>query len=88
MVTDKYIELITKFVNHTIDVKEFEVIYLDMFKKEQTEMSKDEYLILDSLFSDVDMFCPDSDLFEDGDLTESDLLNSAKRALKKLIDKS
>ena len=39
--------------------------------------------MLESLFEDVDAFCPDSELLEEGDMSESELRESARRALEK-----
>lgn len=86
MGVNKYIELITKFIDNTIDAKEFEQSFLEMFKTEQEKISEKDYLALDSLFGDVDMFCADSELFEEGDLTEMDLRKSAEQTLENLIN--
>ncbi|MGF7109838.1 colicin immunity domain-containing protein [Treponema pedis] len=86
MSVDKYIKLITKFIDNAIDAKEFEQSFLEMFKTEQEKISEKDYLVLDSLFGDVDMFCFDSELFEEGDLTESDLRKSAEQTLERLIN--
>ncbi|AVM54638.1 colicin immunity domain-containing protein [Capnocytophaga sp. oral taxon 864] len=40
MGVDKYIELITKFTDNTIDAKEFEQSFLEMFKTEQEKISE------------------------------------------------
>lgn len=78
----KYIELITKFIDNTISAEEFEQSFLEMFKAEREILSEKDYTALDSLFGDVDMYCSDEELFEKGDLTESDLRKSAKQTLE------
>ena len=83
---DKYIVLITQFVSGEITASQFEASYLEMFKNETETLPEDIFNVLNSLFSDVDAYCGDSDLREDGDLTEEELLACAKKALKTLIN--
>ena len=40
MGVDKYIELITKFTDNTIDAKEFEQSFLEMFKQNMKKYQK------------------------------------------------
>lgn len=80
----QYILLITQFVTGDITASQFEVLYLKMFKGEARELPKDVYDVLNGLFCDVDAYCGDTELRDDGDLGDEELLISAKEALKKL----
>jgi hypothetical protein len=81
---EKYISLITQFVGGQITVSQFEVAYLDLFKNETEYMSEFVYNVLNNLFLDVDAYCHDPNVRDKEDLSEKDLLESAKIALKKL----
>jgi len=80
----KYIQLITQYVEGCIKSHVFEERYLRLFKDETTSLSEVEYNSLDSLFSAVDVFCDDPDLFEEGDLDEKGLYEEAVVTLKAL----
>ena len=81
---DKYILLLTQFVNSEIAASEFDTLYLEQFKKETETFPEEIYDILNNLFSDVDAYCEDPDLRDDEDLDEDELLISAKKALEEL----
>jgi hypothetical protein len=59
-----------------------------MFKNDNDNLSEKVFLILDKLFSDIDMFCPDENLREDGDLSETELREAAIRAKNELLEYS
>jgi len=80
----QYILLITQFVAGDITASQFEVSYLKMFKDETRELPEDVYDVLNGLFCDVDAYCGVPELRDDDDLSDEDLLISAKEALKKL----
>lgn len=82
---DKYILLLTQFVNSEIAASEFDTLYLELFKKETETFPEEIYDILNNLFSDVDAYCEDPDLRDDEDLDEDELLISAKKALEELV---
>lgn len=81
---EQYILLITQFIAGDITASQFEVLYLEMFKNESRELPEDIYNILNGLFSDVDAYCGDSELRDDDDLGDEELLSSARNALKEL----
>jgi hypothetical protein len=83
-VSNKYISLITSFIDGDIPVCDFEKQYLDMFKNETDTLSEIEYEALDFLFSSVDVFCADDDLRDDDDIDEKQLLDDARITLSKL----
>lgn len=56
-----------------------------MFKDEERELPEDIYNVLNGLFCDVDAYCGDSELRDNDDLSDEELLNIAKDALKNLI---
>jgi len=82
---EKYKSLISKLVTGEIAVPQFEVAYLEMFKNESSEFSEDVYDALNKLFTDVDSYCGDPVLRDDEDLTDEELLGSAKDVLNKLM---
>ncbi len=82
---DKYILLLTQFVNSEITASKFDTLYLELFKKETETLPEDIYYVLNNLFSDVDAYCEDPTLRDDDDLSEDELLTSAKKALEKLV---
>jgi hypothetical protein len=84
MMIEKYIDLINKYLKHKITVSEFETKYLYMFKNEKENIPEKYYTILDSFFSDIDMFCIDDELRDDGDLNENELRNSAQKVINLL----
>jgi hypothetical protein len=82
--TKRYIEIIKDFVEHRIDVENFESTFLEMFKNEKEDIPENVYCVLDSFFSDVDMLVLDESLRENGDLNEVQLRESAKKTLYSL----
>ncbi|MBW1655358.1 colicin immunity domain-containing protein [Flavobacterium quisquiliarum] len=81
---EKYRALISQFIKNEIDIFAFEALFLKMFKDEENDIPERYYLILDSLFGDLDMFCIDSSLREDRDLNEDDIRKSAEKAFSLL----
>jgi len=78
-----YIELLTKFVEGTITIDQFQESFLTKFKQEESFTSDEEFKILDKFFGDVDSYLDeDSELFDpDFDLTEEELMSSAQETL-------
>lgn len=83
MTVGKYVRLLAGFVGNTVSVTEFERAFLEMFKAEQGDLGP-SYAVLQSLFEDVDAFHPNSKLHEEGDVSESELRELARRALESL----
>lgn len=83
-VLENYISLITKFVSGEITASQFEELYLEMFKNESEILPEETFYILNELFLDVDAYCNDLLLRGEDDLGDSELLQSAKRALESL----
>lgn len=82
---DPYIELLEAFLEQrTLDSSTFEKRYLELFKGDPTMFSDEEFLVLDKLFADVDMFEADPDLRAEDNLDEPGLRASAEEALRKL----
>jgi hypothetical protein len=81
---EKYIALISAFVNGEMEAVEFEAEYLKLFKQDTTEWPEAEYAILDELFGDVDAFCADPQLRSEEDLDEYELKERSRTALEKL----
>ena len=80
----KYIELLESFVQSRMGALDFERAYLDLFKKDATDWPEPEFAVLEELFADVDAFCADPELRDDGDLDEQQLRQRSEAALKKL----
>ncbi|WP_110661602.1 colicin immunity domain-containing protein [Salinicola socius] len=83
--TEKYILLITQFVTGKLTAPQFEVGYLDIFKNESEMLPQTSYDALNELFLDVDAYCNDPGLRDEEDLDDCELLESAKKALAKLV---
>jgi Bacterial self-protective colicin-like immunity len=82
--TTPYQELIAAFVSNRLPVQDFERRYLEMFKSETRTFPREEYEILNKLFTDIDMFCADPNIRISGELDENELVDSARRALSSL----
>lgn len=82
---DEYIELISRFIRGQISAKKFEEDYLELFKSDGTIREESVFLILDRLFSDVDMYFSDPEIRGDHDLNDEELLSAAKRAYARLL---
>ena len=73
------------FVSERIEAAEFEEKFLRMFKAQQGGiMPQEEFLVLNTLFGDVDAYCSDPGLRDSDDLDKQQLLQRAERALGKL----
>jgi len=81
---EKYILLITQFLTGKITASQFEVSYLEVFKNEEEILPEEVFNTLNALFLDVDAYCEDVDLRDDDDLSQEELIASAKRTLEKL----
>ncbi len=85
---EQYLSLISAFVSGEIAASEFENRYLELFKSDETIREEAVFLVLDRLFSDVDVFCADSAIRGVDNLDENELRLAASHAydrLKKLI---
>lgn len=81
---DRYIELLAELVEHGMDAKTFEARFLQLFKQDATMFPDEEFLVLDALFGDVDMFEADPELRDPDHLDEPALRASAARSLVRL----
>ena len=81
---EPYYSLIDKFLKFEISASFFENQYLKMFKNQVDPLPDKEYTILNSLFCDVDAYCDDPDLRDEGDIDEESLRKSARLALEKM----
>ena len=79
-----YIELIRSFLSGKITANDFQLKYLNLFKKDNTHFEENEFMILDQLFAWVDAYCEDSELRDKNDCDEETLLIEAKKSLEKL----
>jgi len=79
--------LIKRFLRQKISASAFETAYLEL-RRESINAGNDYCEdILDELFIDLDAFCSDPDLFDEGDLTEKELRESCARTLAALESK-
>jgi hypothetical protein len=84
---EQYTILMQAFLKNSINVKEFEYRYLEMFKNENTLFPSDIFKILDELFAAVDAFCSEPELCDEDDLNEQQLRAKTSEALARLADK-
>jgi hypothetical protein len=85
---NEYLSLIKAFISGAIKVLEFETKYLELFKSDECIREEAVFLVLDKLFSDVDIFCADPSIRKPNDLDEEGLIQAATYAydqLKELI---
>jgi hypothetical protein len=82
----KYISFISDFISEKKPVEEFISTYFQMVKNEKTFFSDEVYKTIGTLFSDVDSFCDDPNLWEEGDLTLGELQHRATIARDELED--
>lgn len=80
----KYMELISQFISNDITLLQFNTRYLELFKQETVIFGGEIYETLNNLFLDIDQYCGDPNLWEEGDLNDEQLLESAKKSLIKL----
>lgn len=85
---EEYLSLIWAFVSGSLTASEFEGMYLELFKSDECIRDEAIFLVLDRLFSDVDVFCADSSIRGPDDLDDNGLRLAARCAydqIKKLI---
>lgn len=88
----KYISLISDFLNGIIPVEKFEENYLRMVKEENYIFGDRKFRIIQTLFSDINTFCGDPEIanYDDSDPFANIDLNELKRrayyALEKLME--
>lgn len=85
---EEYLTLIFAFVTREIDGKDFEHKYLELFKSDETIRDEPIYLLLDKLFSDVDIYSADPALGGENTLDDDGLRKQARYvydSLNKLI---
>lgn len=80
----RYKSLLTQFVAGEITAQKFEAVYLEMFKEETELLPEGIYETLNILFSNVDMYCGDPSLRDEGDLDDDELMKCTIEALEKL----
>jgi hypothetical protein len=61
---DDYLGLIDRFMSSDMLIGEFQTLFFDKFKLEKREMSEELYLVLGTLFSDLDTFTDDEYLLK------------------------
>lgn len=79
-----YMQLAQSFVDSKFSATEFEAKYLKLFQYDKTDLTEAEYIILNNLFWAVEDFCSYSELRDEGDLDEIQLLQAAEVALAAL----
>ena len=86
-----FVELIQKFTSLKISAMDFESAFIKLFQEVRdtgqllsgsNEASKE----LSSFFTDIDAYCSDPSLRDEGDLDDAQLLASAKNVLRQLTD--
>ncbi len=84
MTTEKYKILIASFLAGKLTADRFQTQYFQLFKAETGEMSEHDFKQLDRLFADLDCFCADPELSDEGDIDEAQLRVYAQQTLKAL----
>ena len=80
-----YLLLLKLFVQERIDTREFEAIFLRLYKNDPEPWSPEVFEILESFFGAVDEYCSDPYLREEvGGLSDEDLRAAAVSALGNL----
>lgn len=79
-----FVALIRDFLAGTIDADTFERGYLRASREDLHHRPRAVYLVLDTLFADVDAYCPDPALRGPDDLDAAGLRHAASRAAARL----
>jgi hypothetical protein len=80
-----YVILLSAFTERRITAREFEQLYMAIFKNDPNKWEPLVFGILDSLFGDVDEYCSDPVLrAEVGGMDDEELRVSAEAALVRL----
>jgi hypothetical protein len=83
---DTYRDLIRRFVIGDISADEFETDYLARFKDDRTQVTGEEFDILDELFADVDDYVSDPTLRQStGGISGEELRARARGAYARLF---
>jgi Bacterial self-protective colicin-like immunity len=59
-----YAVLLHLFIDNAIGAREFEVLFLRLYKDDPTEWPSEVFRIIDAFFADVDSYCADDKLGE------------------------
>jgi self-protective colicin-like immunity protein len=82
-----YRDLIRRFIRGDIEADEFETNYVARFKDDPSQVTGEEFNILDGLFADVDDYVSDPALRESiGGITGGELRTRAHRAYVRLFE--
>jgi Bacterial self-protective colicin-like immunity len=81
----QYVILIRAFLENRLTGREFQLLYLSLFKSDSRHRPNEIFDILDALFADVDDYCYDDELRQRaGGIDESQLRERAGSAEKRL----
>lgn len=80
-----YLGLIRDFLAGATDADRFEAAWLDLSRRDDHHRPRPVFLVLDTLFADVDAYCPDPALRRPEDLDAAGLREAAGRALARLM---
>ncbi len=88
MSLNTYVGLVRSFLGRTITAKEFEARYLELFGSDSGSwMSESQRSVLFDLFTDVDAFNDNTEIFDPRqDIDEEELRRCAQVALDKLME--
>lgn len=79
-----YMELIGSFVHGQITDKVFERSYLDLFMGDDTISNDVDFDVLNDLFYEVEEYCTDPSLRDEGDMDKEQLRRKSAETLVKL----
>ena len=84
MALQKYINLLSRLEAGDMSASDFEDQYMKTFKGEKSHIDEPYFSALNDLFFDVDSYCDDPSLRDDGDIDGDELRGRARATLKVL----
>lgn len=85
-VVEAYLSLVEEFLAGDIDARTFERRYLEAWSSAPPHGPGPLFDVLEGLFLDVDAYCADPELRDEGDLDDDALRLSAQKARRRLSE--
>lgn len=76
--------MIEEFTDGGLSAEEFSEKYVDTFLDEESEFSEETYQVLQTLFGEAEVYCPDPHLRDYRDVDEDELMEAAIEAAERL----
>jgi hypothetical protein len=81
----EYVVILRAFLDDHLSGDEFELLYLALFKADSTDRPEPIYVVLETLFEEVDDYHPDERVRQEvGGIDQIELKNRARSALDQL----